>query len=94
MGTHGALKWMGEDPALQMASEAAPTPESSFDGFAHHQIILAMKSLPQNWQAVLWRVEVLGQTPDATATALGLSDSDVTAALVQAREGLRRAYGR
>lgn len=81
------------DGLVELESEAEPRPASSFDGFGQHRLIAAMGSLPRPWRDVLWHVEVLGETPDATATALGMTDSEVTSALVQAREGLRRAYG-
>lgn len=93
MDSLGALQWTSCGRP-EFASEAEPPGKSSLGGFAHHRLIGAMRSLPGQFHAVLWHVEVLGQTPDEIAMVLGMTDSEVTAALVQAREGLRRAYGR
>lgn len=75
-----------------MATETKLLAESAFQVLAHYRIIAAMQSLPEQWQATLWHVELLGRTPGETAPFLGIHDSAVTEVLLQAREGLRQAY--
>ena len=94
MGTYGALQWTGDGSASEAPAEAEPLTNKRFIPFAHHRISLAMKSLPRNWQTLLWYIDVLGHTPAEAATILGMTDSTITEALLQAREGLRRAYRR
>ena len=94
MSPYSALQWIGDASALEAPPEAEPLTNSSFNPFAHHRISLAMKSLPRNWQTLLWYIDVLGHTPAEAATILGMTDSTITEALLQAREGLRRAYRR
>lgn len=94
MSTDAAVQWIGDSSALAAPLEEESLANSCFNPFALHRINLAMKSLPRNWQALLWHIEVLGHTPDETAIILGMTDNTLTEALVQAREGLRRAYER
>jgi len=52
----------------------------------------AFASLPQRWQAVLWRVEVEGERPAVVARHFGLSANATAALARRARQGLRAAY--
>ncbi|MHC1559474.1 sigma-70 family RNA polymerase sigma factor [Actinomycetospora sp. C-140] len=52
----------------------------------------AFATLPERWQAVLWHLEVEGDTPADIAPLFGLSANAVSALGYRAREGLRQAY--
>lgn len=92
MDSFGVIQRFGGGRTWEMASEAEPPVESAYQVLAHDWIIAAMQSLPEQWQATLWHVEVLGRTPGETAPFLGIHDGAVIEVLVQAREGLRQAY--
>lgn len=52
----------------------------------------AFASLPERWQAVLWRTEVENESPGQIAQALRMTPNSVAALAYRAREGLRQAY--
>jgi RNA polymerase sigma factor (sigma-70 family) len=71
-----------DDPAL----------ETVLSVFEHEQIAIAMRSLPKRWRTALWHAEVLGDKPSDIAPILGIEPNAVSALLIRARAGLRRAY--
>lgn len=62
------------------------------DGVDGGTAMSALRSLPADWQEVLWSVDVEGVAPTEIAAALGLSPNAVSARLYRAREGLRQAW--
>ncbi len=52
----------------------------------------AFATLPERWQAVLWHLEVEGDSPADIAPLFGLTPNAVSALGYRAREGLRQAY--
>ena len=52
----------------------------------------AFASLPERWRSVLWRTEIVGQSPAKIAEDLGMTPNAVAALACRAREGLRQAY--
>jgi RNA polymerase sigma factor (sigma-70 family) len=60
--------------------------------FESSTIARAFSSLPQRWQSVLRFVDIEGFRPAAAAPYFGLSANAVSALLLRARKGLRRAY--
>ncbi len=52
----------------------------------------AFASLPEQWQVVLWHLDVERRTPGEVAPLLSLSPGAVTTLAVRARAGLRRSY--
>ncbi|WP_433035878.1 sigma-70 family RNA polymerase sigma factor [Actinomycetospora sp. CA-053990] len=52
----------------------------------------AFATLPERWQAVLWHLEVEGDSPTDIAPLFGLTANAVSALGYRAREGLRQAY--
>ncbi|MGO4249076.1 RNA polymerase sigma factor [Paenarthrobacter sp. RAF54_2] len=60
--------------------------------FENTILMLAFRSLPSRWQAVLWHVDVEGMKPAAAARAMELTPNAVSSLLIRAREGLRQAY--
>ena len=52
----------------------------------------AFATLPERWQAVLWHLEVEGDSPADIAPLFGLTANAVSALGYRAREGLRQAY--
>lgn len=52
----------------------------------------AFATLPERWQAVLWHLEVEGDSPADIAPLFGLTANAVSALAYRAREGLRQAY--
>ncbi len=53
---------------------------------------LVFFSLPEQWQVVLWHLDVERRTPAEVAPLLSLSPGAVAALAVRARAGLRRSY--
>lgn len=92
MDSFAVVQRFGGGCTREIASAAEPLAESAFELHAHYRIIAAMQSLPEQWQATLWHVEVLGRSPGETAPFLGIHDGAVTDVLVHAREALRQAY--
>jgi len=52
----------------------------------------AFLSLPERWMAVLWHIEIEGESPAEVGPLLGLSRNGVAALRRRARGGLTRAY--
>ncbi|MQA02064.1 MAG: sigma-70 family RNA polymerase sigma factor [Streptosporangiales bacterium] len=52
----------------------------------------AFAGLPERWQAVLWHIEVEGESPAEVAPLLGLNPNAVSAIAYRAREQLRQLY--
>lgn len=52
----------------------------------------ALRSLPENWQQLLWRLEVQGRKPAEVAAELAVPVATVSDTAYRAREGLRLAY--
>lgn len=80
------------DEELNIDPEEDPRLETALAVFEHERIAVAMKSLPERWRTVLWHCEVLGHRPREVAPLMGLEPNAVSALLIQARQGLRRAY--
>ena len=61
---------------------------------AEHDVRLqvALQSLPERWQTVLWHADVQQESPGRIGPLMGINVSDVPALVRRAREGLRRAY--
>lgn len=91
MDSFAVVQRFGGGRNREIAS-AEPLAESAFQVHAHYRIIAAMQSLPEQWQATLWHVEVLGRSPGETASFLGIHDGAVIDVLVHARAALRQAY--
>lgn len=89
-------KYTREQPApdedLDTRPEEDPRLETVLAVFEHERITLAMKSLPERWRTVLWHAEVLGRMPRDIAPLMDLEPNAVSALLIRARKGLRRAY--
>ncbi|RZU60835.1 sigma-70 family RNA polymerase sigma factor [Zhihengliuella halotolerans] len=62
------------------------------DEFESDVLGRAFRSLPEQWQAVLWHLELEGAKPSDVAPMLGASPNAISALAVRAREGLRAAY--
>lgn len=54
--------------------------------------VRAFTRLPERWQAVLWHMEIEGQSPAEVGPMFGLTGNAVSALACRAREGLRQAY--
>ncbi|MFW0775274.1 sigma-70 family RNA polymerase sigma factor [Paenarthrobacter nitroguajacolicus] len=66
--------------------------DPSLDALEPSSLTQAFRSLPMRWQAVLWYSEVEVMKPGAIAPLMGLTPNGVSALLIRARKGLRRAY--
>lgn len=62
------------------------------DGKDHQRIIAALQTLPKRWQVVLWHADVLQDKPRHIAPVLGIAPNAVSALILRARNGLRKAY--
>lgn len=89
-------KYAREQPARDEDLETEPEEDVRLETvlalFEHERITLAMKSLPERWRTVLWHAEVLGRMPRDIAPLMGIEPNAVSALLIRARKGLRRAY--
>ena len=89
-------KYAREQPApdedLDTGPEEDPRLETVLALFEHERIALAMKSLPERWRTVLWHAEVMGWMPRDIGPLMGIEPNAVSALLIRARKGLRRAY--
>lgn len=52
----------------------------------------ALRSLPENWQQLLWKLEVQGSKPAQVAAELDVPVATISDTAYRAREGLRLAY--
>ncbi|MDR6688332.1 RNA polymerase sigma factor (sigma-70 family) [Arthrobacter sp. 1088] len=80
------------DEELDLSTTDDPGLETVLSVFEHEQIAVAMRSLPERWRIVLWYAEVLADKPRDIAPILGIEPNAVSALLIRARAGLRRAY--
>lgn len=69
-----------------------PFTDPALAGLERTMAARAFATLPERWQAVLWHLEVEGDTPADIAPLFGLSANAVSALGYRAREGLRQAY--
>lgn len=71
---------------------SASSDEKSLDDFEHSVVVVAYRSLPERWQAILWYTEIEKRTPAEVAPLLGLSANGAAALAYRARSALRVAY--
>jgi RNA polymerase sigma factor (sigma-70 family) len=69
-----------------------PFNDTTIAGLERSLTARAFERLPERWRAVLWHVEVEGQTPTEVAPIFGLTANAASALLYRARAGLRTAY--
>ncbi|MFC5140184.1 sigma-70 family RNA polymerase sigma factor [Actinomycetospora rhizophila] len=69
-----------------------PFTDPALAGLERTMAARAFATLPERWQAVLWHLEVEGDSPADIAPLFGLSANAVSALGYRAREGLRQAY--
>ena len=74
-------------------SDPVQRPDESPRGFkAAHEILgVAMNSLPAQWRAVLWYVDVMGADRTQAAALMRIAPEEVSPLLEAARAGLRQA---
>lgn len=63
-----------------------------FDDVDAARAARALRSLPDNWQQLLWRLDVQGSKPAEVARELSIPVAAVSSTVYRAREGLRVAY--
>ncbi len=92
------ISWRRRDAAVSLVAEVPDVaPGEGSDepvGSRMHASVAAdaFASLPQRWRAVLWRTEIVGESPARIAEDLGMTPNGVAALAYRAREGLRQAY--
>ncbi|TDQ64968.1 RNA polymerase sigma factor (sigma-70 family) [Actinomycetospora succinea] len=69
-----------------------PFTDPALAGLERTMAARAFATLPERWQAVLWHLEVEGDSPADIAPLFGLTANAVSALGYRAREGLRQAY--
>ncbi|MEJ2864139.1 sigma-70 family RNA polymerase sigma factor [Actinomycetospora flava] len=69
-----------------------PFTDPALAGLERTMAAKAFATLPERWQAVLWHLEVEGDSPADIAPLFGLTANAVSALGYRAREGLRQAY--
>jgi RNA polymerase sigma factor (sigma-70 family) len=69
-----------------------PFTDTALAGLERSLAAQAFATLPERWQAVLWHLEVEGDSPADIAPLFGLTPNAVSALGYRAREGLRQAY--
>ncbi|SKB04103.1 sigma-70 family RNA polymerase sigma factor [Aeromicrobium choanae] len=74
---------------LDSIDEAEP---ESFDDVDADLAARALRSLPDNWQQLLWKLDVQGNKPAEVARELSIPVASVSSTVYRAREGLRVAY--
>lgn len=92
-----AATWARRVPASEPIDDRAPMDELTLGDPAettleHSLIVRAFRSLPDEWRAVLWYVDVEGLSATEIAPMLGLTPNGVASLTYRAREGLRRAW--
>ncbi|MFC9331761.1 sigma-70 family RNA polymerase sigma factor [Kitasatospora sp. NPDC057015] len=97
-----AIEWSAEPAVRPLPSDEVESwaPRSTDEDAAHGALAAeerslvarAYRSLPDQWQAVLWHSVVEDETADSVGRRLGLSPSGVRSLAARAREGLREAY--
>ena len=74
---------------LDSTDEAEP---EGFDDVDADRAARALRSLPDNWQQLLWKLDVQGNKPAEVARELSIPVASVSSTVYRAREGLRVAY--
>jgi RNA polymerase sigma factor (sigma-70 family) len=83
---------MGEVIGVDPARTVIPFTDPAVAGLERSLAARAFTTLPERWQAVLWHLEVEGDSPADIAPLFGLTANAVSALGYRAREGLRQAY--
>jgi RNA polymerase sigma factor (sigma-70 family) len=83
---------MGEVIGVDPARTVIPFTDPAVAGLERSLAARAFATLPERWQAVLWHLEVEGDSPADIAPLFGLTANAVSALGYRAREGLRQAY--
>jgi RNA polymerase sigma factor (sigma-70 family) len=92
------ISWRRRDSAVSLVAEVpdvlpgAGSDEPVGDRMHANVAAEAFASLPERWRAVLWRTEIVGESPARIAEDLGMTPNGVAALAYRAREGLRQAY--
>ena len=66
--------------------------DPTIEHFESRVVVRAFGALSENWQAVLWYLDVEGLTPTAVASIMGMKPKAVSMLRLRAREGLRELY--
>ena len=66
--------------------------EASLEVFELERITIAMSSLPERQQTLIWYAEVMGKTPGEIASLLCIDEHSVVEHVVLARKALRLAF--
>ncbi len=83
---------MGEVLGTDPERTVIPFTDPAVAGLERSLAARAFATLPERWQAVLWHLEVEGDSPADIAPLFGLTANAVSALGYRAREGLRQAY--
>ena len=83
---------MGEVIGVDPERTVVPFTDPAVAGLERSLAARAFATLPERWQAVLWHLEVEGDSPADIAPLFGLTANAVSALGYRAREGLRQAY--
>ena len=83
---------MGEVIGVDPTRTVIPFTDPAVAGLERSLAARAFTTLPERWQAVLWHLEVEGDSPADIAPLFGLTANAVSALGYRAREGLRQAY--
>ncbi|WP_211190199.1 sigma-70 family RNA polymerase sigma factor [Actinomycetospora sp. TBRC 11914] len=83
---------MGEVIGIDPERTVIPFTDPAVAGLERSLAARAFATLPERWQAVLWHLEVEGDSPADIAPLFGLTANAVSALGYRAREGLRQAY--
>ena len=83
---------MGEVIGVDPERTVIPFTDPAVAGLERSLAARAFTTLPERWQAVLWHLEVEGDSPADLAPLFGLTANAVSALGYRAREGLRQAY--
>ena len=83
---------MGDVVGVDPERTVVPFTDPAVAGLERSLAARAFATLPERWQAVLWHLEVEGDSPADIAPLFGLTANAVSALGYRAREGLRQAY--
>ncbi|WP_245589732.1 sigma-70 family RNA polymerase sigma factor [Amycolatopsis balhimycina] len=92
------ISWRRRDSAVSVVAEVPDVlpgegSDEPVDSRMHASVAAeAFAGLPQRWREVLWRTEIMGESPAQIAQDLGMTANGVAALAYRAREGLRQAY--
>lgn len=89
-----ALDWRASSPSLSLDETHDLVSDQSIEITVLENAVTAraFEALPENWQAVLWYLEVEGMSPSEAAPLLGLSPNATSALAARAQEGFKRAW--